>query len=1238
MGQLVTYRQMRTGERSIAPQLGRRILALFFILEVLMLLALSLIFAGGAQAQPVKGEISVTNAGGFGRIIFRFEQEVEAEVRASNNIVIIHFKRPVDVQADRISIGLSSYIGAARRDPDGNAIRLALARKVTVNSMAAGERLFVDLLPDTWSGMPPGLPQDIVDELARRAREAERRARQQQLLAQQKQSKPVRVRVGRQPTFTRYVFELPELVPVATDRTGERLTLVFDAPLRFDLAEAKAWLPPNVMSIDTEPSPDAVGVRFNFVGKVDVRTFREDNNYVVDVVTPDASGRGEGPQSALPTPPPSNADPPAASGDTNSGPSIAAAQAAAPVVIDPVPLPQPRPKNAPSMPQQEAAIPAMPPETLPSEVAVREVATLPAVAGAESRPEPDRPAPLPLDHSAQDAGPKRERAEAASRGHGEEQLLKARAPDAPVVAEVRQQGEALRVTFPFAVSTPAAVFRRYDTLWLVFDTPAAVDVTSVIEKSSRLVRAAEVTAIGESKIVRIKLDRPKLASLGPDGTAWVITLGDMVLEPTRALGLNRNTAAGRTIVTVPFDAPQKVHRISDPEIGDTIVVVTANGPARGFLKPQDFVEFRALASSHGVIIQPLSDELTVELSPDKLVLSHPAGLTLSPVASSSGEPIRKLSLNYRPALLDTQVWGFDRQAPFVTRQNELSRGAAEAPPQKRTKARLDLARFYLANDMWAEAKGVLDVTIGDDHISAEDPSALVLRAIANIKLRRPAKALDDLKNPVVGNQQDAPLWRALALMREGKWTEARAAFQLGEAAIATLPVELQRATLSEAVRAAIETRDFSEASRLLNEFDALGIPREMQPAMAVLKGRLDEGLGRISDALEHYRTAADSWDRPHASQGRLREITLRHALGDLKRPDAVAGLETLTAIWRGDETEIEGLQLLARLYTEEGRYRDAFHVMRTALRAHPGSEMTRRIQEEAAQTFDSLFLAGKGDAMPAIDALSLFYDFSELTPLGRRGDEMIRRLSDRLVAVDLLDQAAELLQHQIDHRLQGIGRAQVAVRLALIYLMNRKPDRALQALRTTRSADVTNELRNQRLLVEARALSDTGRHDLAIEVVANLQGREVDRLRADVLWGAKRWGAAAEQIEKFHGDRWREFAPLSEVERNDILRAAIGYALADDALGLDRFRQKYLAKMAETPDQRAFEILTTPVARAGQEFGEITKAASAINTLNGFMQEMRARYPDFGAVSNAPPSGSSTPRNSPQTPPRTVGG
>jgi hypothetical protein len=184
----------------------------------------------------------------------------------------------------------------------------------------------------------------------------------------------------------------------------------------------------------------------------------------------------------------------------------------------------------------------------------------------------------------------------------------------------------------------------------------------------------------------------------------------------------------------------------------------------------------------------------------------------------------------------------------------------------------------------------------------------------------------------------------------------------------------------------------------------------------------------------------------------------------------------------------------------------------------------------------------------------------------------------------------------------------------VIYLMARKPDRAIASLRTSRAGDLPTDLRNQRLMLEARALAETGRPDVALEVVANLEGREVERLRADVLWKARRWRAAAEQIEKLLGERWRDVAPLTEPERADVLRAAIGYALAEETIGLDRFRQKYLARVGEGADRRAFEIVTAPFAASAPEFTEIAKAIAAIDTLDAFLRDIKARFPEANAA------------------------
>ena len=718
-------------------------------------------------------------------------------------------------------------------------------------------------------------------------------------------------------------------------------------------------------------------------------------------------------------------------------------------------------------------------------------------------------------------------------------------------------------------------------------------------------------------IVRIKLARPRMASLEADGPAWIVNIADATTAETRPLAIARSIVGkNRASIAIPFDSARAVHTIKDPDVDDRLLVITALGPVRGFLKVQDFVELRALPSVHGVVIQPIADDIAAELGVDKITIGRPTGLSLS--ATALGQ--QQVAVSFRAFTFDTQVWGFDRDAPFNARQSELIGLAASAPVSKRRQARFNLARFYLAKEMAPEAKAVLNVALTDQRAS-EDVTGSVLKAVADVMLDRPDDALKELSKPQVGNQQDAPIWRAIALARQGRWAEARDIFRTVSAAVGALPIELQRMAMKEALRSSIELRDFNNAARLVNDFETVGVTPDLEPTINVLLGRLYEGLGRTEDALASYRAAAVSSDRRAAAQGRLRETVLAFATGSMGRKDVINDIETLTTVWRGDETETEGLKLLAHLYTEDSRYRDAFHVMRTALLAHPNSDMTRKIQDEAAATFESLFLGGKGDALPPVEALGLFYDFRELTPIGRRGDEMIRRLSDRLVGVDLLDQAAELLQHQVDHRLQGAARAQVATRLTVVYLMNRKPERALATLQSTRVADLSNDLRDQRLLLEARAISTLGRHDVALELIANINSHEAVRLRSDIQWAARRWREAGEQIELLYADRWRQFPPLNDGERSDILRAAIGYALGEELIGLARLREKYQAKFADGPDRRAFDVVTAPIGTNGVEFQDVAKKIASVDTLDTFLRDLRARYPETSAVSPSEATG-----------------
>ena len=808
-----------------------------------------------AAAEPVKGEVAVTTDGGYARLAFRLAEEVPATVSVKFPIMVVTFKKPVAIDVGGLNAAAAGYISAARIDPDGTAIRIALAHPVKVNSIPVAERLFVDLLPENWVGVMPGLPIEVINELTNRAREAERQLHRQQISSKSRKPSEIRVRVAAQPTFIRYVFELPDVANVVPDTSEGKLTLNFDQPIKWDLADANAALPATLKSVETETDYDSTTVTFTLNGKPSVRTFREDRSIMVDV------------------------------GLTGATPKVAA----------PAPAAKPEPKVA-AAPGNEPAI--EPPETVPAE---KEVAADQPTKSEPVKPETEKPAPAAaaddkappaaaaniekaIAEPAVLAAPKVEAADAPKPPAPAAAARKGPAPDpkAPVVAELHTSGDNLRIELPFAVPTASAVFRRADMVWMVFDTDAKIDLSALTGSNLTIRHVEQERGPDGEAILRMKLARPRLVSLEADGPSWVINIGDTVTIPSRPLVVARSIVGkNRASIAIPFSHPAKIHTLTDRDIGDRLLVVTALAPARGFLKEQNFVELRALPSTQGVVLEPIADDIAVELAEDKITVSRPGGLSIS--ATSLGQ--QQLATSFRALTFDTQLWGFDRHAKFSQRQAELIHAAAMAPAIKRRQARFNLARFYMARDMSAEAKAVLDVALADER-GADDVTGSVLKAVANVMLERPEDALKVLANPQIGNQLDAPVWRAVAFAQQGKWPEAHAAFKNVEAAMGALPIELQRLALRKALQASIEVRDFNGANRILNEFETIGVPPEMEASIAVLAGRLDEGLGPQrgrAQELPHRRGLAgpprrrarppardrvELCHRQHAAQGR----------------------------------------------------------------------------------------------------------------------------------------------------------------------------------------------------------------------------------------------------------------------------------------------------------------------------------------------------------------------------------
>jgi tetratricopeptide (TPR) repeat protein len=1160
--------------------------------------------SGVCHADAIKGEASFAESGGYARLVLKLAEDVDSEVSAAGSIIVIRFKHPVDIPIDALSDAVPDYVASARGDPDGSAIRLSLARRVTINTMTAGERVFIDLLPDSWKGPPPGLPPEVIRELSERARNAERALRQQRAIAEAKKRAPIRVRASVQPTFVRFVFEMPDGVGVSSALNDQKLTLSFTAGLTFDLADAKLAAPSNVASINQKLEGDSSAVEVALIGDVDVHSFREDKNYIVDV----AFQQAEKPSALLSPAAASHA--PATAAPATVAPVAAAPAPTAPAVMAPAAAATPSGEPAAPGPSGDAAPPR--PEKLAEPAGIEpKPAPAPKTSLASEAPKPAPPVPE-APASQPERSPQKNLA-------ASEPPAATKAGDSVAAVDAKRDSGGLRLTFSFAAATPAALFRRADTVWLVFDSTRPIDIEPIRGRSGAVIADASLLRLEKGQAIRIRLNQPQMPSLTGDdqagGANWTLTFADAMATPTQPLAAIRNISdPAHANVSVPVPGHGRLHRFLDPDAGDTLLVVTAPPPVRGFIREQDFVEMALLESIHGVAVRLNSDDVTAEIAPDRIILGRPGGLTLSPADAAA----QRASTAVRP-IFDTGEWRRNQGENFTARERTLASASAAAEPGRRTPARVDLARFYLARGMYPEAKGVLDLALADARRGEEDPVALIVHSVASALIGRPDLALNDLANPAVGTSYDSQIWKALACARQGKWAEAREKFKNVEFALTSLPIDLQRVVITEAMRASLEVRDYSDAARRAADLGVIGLSPGQKPAVSVLRGRLAEALGHDKDALGEYRMAMDSADRAAAAEGKLLEIALRQKRDEITPADALHELETLSVMWRGDGIEVKALVMMARLYSDAGRYGEALAADRVATRLQPNSEASRQGQDESAALFAQLFLGSKGDDLPPVDALGLFYEHRELTPIGRRGDEMIRRLADRLVAVDLLDQASELLQYQVDHRLEGAARAQVAARLAMVYLTNRKPDRAIAALRTTRVADLAGELRQQRLLLEARAQSDIGRHDLALDIISNIGGREAIRLRSDIYWASRRWREASEQIELYYADRWRNFKPLNPVEKGDVIRALVGYALAQDAIGLARFREKYAPLMSGDDDRAAFETASRPADASTDEFAPIAKMAASVDTLDGFLREMKTRFPDATAKATLPP-------------------
>jgi hypothetical protein len=378
--------------------------------------------------------------------------------------------------------------------------------------------------------------------------------------------------------------------------------------------------------------------------------------------------------------------------------------------------------------------------------------------------------------------------------------------------------------------------------------------------------------------------------------------------------------------------------------------------------------------------------------------------------------------------------------------------------------------------------------------------------------------------------------------------------------------------------------------------------------LAYVQGRLAELSGQFDEAIAKWEEVEDGTHRPSRAKATVARTELLLKLRNISPAEAIDDLETLRFAWRGDEFEFRLLRRLGDLYLTEGDYRSGLRTLRQAATYFRRHKEAGEVTQQMTDAFSKLYLDGVASELPPVAAIALYDEFKVLTPSGEKGDEMIRKLADRLVSVDLLARGAELLEAQVKFRLKGVEKARVGAQLALIHILDKKPQKAEEVLKATQEAGVPDELAVRRRHLLVRALSEMGRESEAIVLLEGDESREADLLRVDFNWEKQDWTGAAQALRRIVRSIMEESdGPLDDSNARYVLNLAIALTLSGNERAVDRLRIDYAEAMGNTSFQDAFLLIASPGAQGLADYRTIANKVGAAEKFQGFMAAYRER-------------------------------
>lgn len=956
------------------------------------------------------------------------------------------------------------------------------------------------------------------------------------------------VRFGSHPTFDRMVFDWREPTEYRVDLKPGSAVVAFDRLAEIDQQAVNAGLAKISSKAEVAQDGQKLVLKVSLPEQVQLRHFRSGSKVVLDFT------RGAG--------------------------------SAQPRELRPDPVTRPG-----------GRIVTPPPAVASSSAPSQPAATAPATQTASA---PRKPIPL---------RPRAEKTETAARSDTQTAAIAVpnpppATPAAPVAVDLVRTPDGQGLRFAWKEPVGAAVFGRGQYLWIVFDRRAPLVTTSLRGKEDVLgpVEVIEPVDRGQGIALRLMPPAGTASAARREGDSWVVDIGRLPRPPDVPSAITARNGDDPAIarLLIEMSGARAILYVRDPEVGDEIAVAPTSAAGAGVQAERIYPQFRVLATAQGVAIQKIADKVAVRPAGSAVEVSSPGGLYISEMREPAGRGLRALRA---PKLFDLAGWRRNGVMQFNEDRQALHRAVADATPEKRNAARLDLARFLFSYGHMEDVLGLIRLIEQEEPNLVATAQIRAMRGVAALMSGDMEEARRSLSDKSLDAQPEAALWRGALAMAQGDPVAARAQMGRSVDLYRTYPAPFANRLNLWHAEARLLTDDLPGAESHIDAVLA-GQPTLSERGQALyLRGRMLLAAGDREAALATWGDLENTPPTPGRTAAMLERIGLLIEDGKLKPADAIPMLERLRFSWRGDELEFSIMARLGRLQIAMRDHRAGLTTLRNALELYPNHRDAKKTRDEMMEAFAAVF-SGKDTNVSPVAAIALYDEFRELIPSGDAGDALALGLADRLIAVDLLDRAGEVLETLVKERLKGEAKARTGLRLAMVRLLNHKPEMALAALKTSHVDGLDKDLERERGRIEARALAEAGRLEEAMNRLAPDDSREANLLRAELTWRAQDWDGAATALTRLvvptGGD-------LAEEQARQAIRLAVALSLSRDSEGLKRFDGEFGAAMRKGPFKDIYQVVASDATAPVGDVRDIAARAAAVAPFQSFLADYRKR-------------------------------